>query len=89
MKDTKITLCQGTLKVKKSGGSGITQTVQRVGGNLILACDEAILLRKQFIVLNGNHIKVKEGQLILSNNKANFKSIQIPLKNCTSRKVSF
>ena len=33
MKDTKITLCQGTLKVKKNGGSEITQTVldQRVG----------------------------------------------------------
>ena len=71
MKDTKITLCQGTLKVKKNGGSGIAQTVQLAGGNLILACDEAILLRKQFIVLNGNHITVKEGQLIL---KANFES---------------
>ena len=74
MKDTKITLHQGTLKVKKNGGSGIAQTVQLVGGNLILACDEAIHVRKQFITLNENHITVKEGQLILSNNKANFKS---------------
>ena len=74
MKDTKITLCQGTLKVikeNKSRGSRIAQTVQLSGGNLILACDKAILVRKQFI---GDHIKVKEGQLILSNNKANFKS---------------
>ena len=71
MKDTKITLCQGTIKVKKNGGSGIAQTVQLVGGYLILACDKAILVRKQLI---GDHIKVKEGQLILSNNKANFKS---------------
>ena len=38
---------------------------------MILACDKAILVRKQFI---GDHIKVKEGQLILRNNKANFKS---------------
>ena len=74
MKDTIITLCQGTLKVKKNGGSGIAQTVQIAGGNLILACDEAILARKQFIVFNGNYIKVKEGQLTLSNNKVNFKS---------------
>ena len=74
MKDTKIILRQGTLKVKKNGGSGIAQTVQLIGGNLILACDEAIHVRKQFIALNENHITVKEGQLILSNNKANFKS---------------
>ena len=71
MKDTKITLCQGTIKVKKNGGSRIAQTVQLAGGNLILACDKAILVRKQFI---GDQIKVKEGQLILSNNKVNFKS---------------
>ena len=71
MKDTKITLCHGTLKVKKKGASGIAQTVQLAGGYLILACDEAILVRKQFI---GDQIKVKEGQLVLSNNKANFKS---------------
>ena len=74
MKDTKITLCHGTLKVIKenrSRGSRIAQTVQLAGGNLTLACDKAILVRKQFI---GDHIKVKEGQLILSNNKANFTS---------------
>jgi hypothetical protein len=46
----------------KKGGSRITQTLQLAEGNLILTCDEAILVRNQVIVFNGNHIKVKDGQ---------------------------
>lgn len=65
--NTKVTLCQGTLKFKKNS-SGIVQTVQLAGGNLTLNCDEANLVRKRLIVFNDNHIKVKEGQLTLSNN---------------------
>ena len=71
MKDTKITLCQSTLKIKNNG---IAQTVQIAGGNLILTCDKAFLVRKQLMVFNRNHIKVKKGELILKNDNVNFKS---------------
>jgi hypothetical protein len=71
MKETEVTICHGTLKFKNLGSGNTVQTVQLAGGNLILTCDEAILVRKQFIV---NHVKVKEGELTLSNNNAKFNS---------------
>ena len=76
MNNTKVILCQGTLKFKKNG-SGTLQTVQIAGGNLNLNCDEANLVSKRLILVNGNHIKVERGQLTLSSsNKSNstFKS---------------
>ena len=76
LNDTKVTLCHSTLKFKKNG-SGIVQTVRLAGGNLTLDCNEANLVRKRLIVFNDNHIKVKEGQLTLSNNNnlnVNFES---------------
>ena len=95
--DTKVTLCQGTLKFKKNG-SGSVQTVQIAEGNLTLNCDEANLVRKRLILVNDNHIKVGGGQLILSNNNklsSNFKRTDsdeelhieggsLQVKQCTS-----
>jgi hypothetical protein len=71
MKDTKVTLCHGTLTFSKTKGG--SKTVQLIGGDLTLTCDEAILVRRKQII--GNDIKVKKGELTLSNNNANFESM--------------
>ena len=69
MDNTKVILSCGELNFKKNG-SGFVQSVQIAGGNLTLNCNEAKLVRKSLILVNDNHIKVREGQLTLSiNNK--------------------
>ena len=76
VKNTKVIICQGTLKFKKNGSKTV-QAIKLAGGNLTLNCDNVSLVRKRFIVSNDSHIEVKGGKLTLHDSdqlNGNFKS---------------